>query len=339
MKQINAVLFGVGAMGKPMTRYLCEKGINIMGAFSRRSHIGEDLGVVAGLDKPLGININSSPDELLARGNIDVAIVATCSDMQSFYPVAEVCAKNKVNVLTITEEAFFPWQLSPKLASKLDNLARDNGVSISATGVQDVFWLNLPLVLTGASQSIESILGTARVNLDYYGPALLSQYPLDLSNEEYLAAAGEQDEGAILPIFGIALEALVANLGFTVKNRNVMHEPLFDTVDIRSDSLDKVIGKGRTCGVKEIYEMETEESVSLRVEFIEKLCRPDEKQIIGWDIKGTPDINLMIDDLAGEVVTCSTTVNRIPDIINAKPGYINTGDLSRITFRTNPVSV
>ncbi|MCZ6525230.1 MAG: hypothetical protein O6928_01520 [Gammaproteobacteria bacterium] len=339
MKKINAVLFGVGAMGKLMARYLVEKDVNILGVFSRRSHIGEDIGVVAGLDNPIAVPISSSAHDVLANKDIDIAVIATSSDMQSFYPLAESCAKHKVNVITISEQAFFPEPFVPDLAIKLDKLARENGISIAATGVQDIFWLNLPSILSGACQSIKSVLGTALVNLDMYGPAVVSRYPLDLSKEEYGTNDQSAETDEALPVFGIALEALVSNLDMVVTSRNVKHEPLYDTVDIESQSLDRIVKAGRTCGVLEIYEIETQQGISFRVEFIEKLCRKDEYEKISWDIKGVPDLNIVMENFPGEEITCATTVNRIPDVINAEAGYINTADLSRISYRASPLTL
>ena len=285
----------------------------------------------------MDVKITSSPEEVLSNKNIDIAVIATCSDMESFYPLAETCVKNKVNVITIAEQAFYPEPFVPELASKLDKLARENGVSIAATGVQDIFWLNLPLILSGACQSIDSVLGTALVNLDMYGSAVVSQYPLDLSKTEYEAGAVASDVAGPLPIFGIALEALVADLNLNVTSRNVQYEPLFGTVDIESQSLGKTIKAGRTCGVLEIYEVETEQGINFRVEFIEKLCQESEHEKIAWDIKGIPDLNITMENFPGEEITCATTVNRIPDVINANPGFIHAGDLSRISYRVNLV--
>ena len=59
-RPINAVIFGVGAMGKLTTRYLVEKGVKISGAYNRTSNLGEDLGTVAGLKQPLNVPITSA---------------------------------------------------------------------------------------------------------------------------------------------------------------------------------------------------------------------------------------------------------------------------------------
>jgi 4-hydroxy-tetrahydrodipicolinate reductase len=335
MRKINAVLFGTGAMGRLMAAYLHGKGINIVGAFSRTSCLGEDLGTVAGLAEPLGVRISSSPEQVLFSGKVDIAVIATCSDMQSLLPVAELCVRSRINVLTIAEQAFYPWPFVPEVVERLDQAAKQYGVTVLATGVQDIFWLVIPTALTGACHSINSVLGQSVVNLDLYGSALASQYPLDLTEAEYEVVA--KTAPAKLPFFGIALEALVSNLGLTATSRKSSHVPLYDSADIESPALGRVVKKGKTCGVQENYEVQTREGIHFRVEFVEKLCRKDEHERIAWSVRGTPDVSITMDDIRGPEITCATTVNRIPDVLAAAPGFIHAGQLPPARYRADSI--
>lgn len=333
---INVVLVGLGYMGRLTARYLVEKNYNIVAAVSRTSFVGQDLGEVAGLPEPLGIEVGTSLEDALGSQKVDVAIVTTSSDVESLTAIAVPCLSAGVNVVTITEEAFFP-RFSAEKGDKLDALAKENGVTLVATGVQDIFWLNLPAMLTGACHRIERMNCVSNVNLDVYGPALVSQYPLDLSQEEYDEAALKND-ARLIPFSGIALEALAEKMGLTPTRRATRHEPIFDIEDIISESLGRTIKAGRTCGVTEIYEIETEQGVQLQVRFIEKLNRPDEDQVISWEIIGEPKLNITTNRFPGEEVTCATTVNRIPDVIAAEPGFLSSGVLPAPSNRTSAAS-
>lgn len=332
MTQINAVLVGVGYMGRLTARYMAEKNINIVGAVSRKSFVGESLAKVAEAKIPPHIKVTTSLEDLVATGTVDVAVVTTSSDIKSLYPIAALCFKNKVNVVTISEEAFHPG-FSKEYGPKLDALARENGVTIVATGVQDIFWLNAPAMLAGSCQRIDAIQGLSAVNLDVYGPAVVAQYPLDMSREEYSVHAAQSDSSDLIPFSGIALEGLVEKMGLTPTKRTVRHDPIFDTVDIASESLGRIIKAGRTCGVTEIYEIETSEKVHFKVQFVEKLNRPDETQKITWDIKGEPDLSFKADQFPGAEVTCATLVNRIPDVISAPAGFLSSGNLPVATYK------
>ena len=247
-RPINAVLFGIGAMGKLAARYMLDKGVNIVGAYNRTSCIGEDLGIVAGLKQPLDVTVSSIGTAALDR-DVDIAVLTTVSDLISLYPVAEQCLKNGVNVVNISEQAFFPLQDETELAEKLDKLAKDNNATIVSTGVQDIFWLNVPSVVSGACHLVDAVYGSSSVNLDVYGPAVVSHFPIGLSRDRYEADLNNRADNRRLPIFGIAVEALVADLDLTVLTRALKYEPLFDEVPVKSRSLDKVIETGPDNGI------------------------------------------------------------------------------------------
>ena len=54
------------------------------------------------------------------------------------------------NVITIEEETVYPWRTAQDLARELDAVAKANGVTLAASGAQDVFWLHLVGTLLGA---------------------------------------------------------------------------------------------------------------------------------------------------------------------------------------------
>lgn len=331
-RPINAVLFGVGAMGKLAARYMVDKGVNIVGAFNRTSHIGEDLGIVAGLEQPLDVTVSSIETAALDR-DVDIAVLTTVSDLISLYPVAEQCLQNGVNVVTISEQAFFPLQNETELAEKLDKLAKNNNATIVSTGVQDIFWLNVPSVVSGACHLVEAVYGSSTVNLDVYGPAVVSHFPIGLTRDRYESDLDNETDSKPLPIFGIAAEALVADLDLTVLTRALKYEPLFDDVPVKSRSLDRVIEPGLITGLSEIYEIETKEEITFRVEFIQKIFNSNETEKINWQIEGTPSISLSFDPFMGGEITCTTLVNRIPDVINAEPGFLPASELAKTKYR------
>lgn len=336
IRPINAVLFGVGTMGKLTAKYLVEKGVNIVGAYNRTSCIGEDLGIVAGLNQPLDVTVSSIETAKLGR-EVDIAVLTTVSDLITLYPVAEQCLQNGVNVVTISEQAFFPLQDETELAEKLDKLAKNNNATIVSTGVQDIFWLNVPSVISGACHMVDTVRGSSTVNLDVYGPAVVSQLPIGLTQDQYESDLNNNTDNKPLPIFGIAAEALVADLDLTVLTRALKYEPLFDEVPIKSQSLDRVIEPGLITGLSEIYEIETKEGITFRVEFIQKIFKQDESEKITWHIEGTPNISLSFDPFMGGEITCTTLVNRIPDVINAEPGFLAASELATIKYRPLPL--
>ncbi len=52
-----------------------------------------------------------------------------------------------------------------------------------------------------------------------------------------------------------------------------------------------------------------------------KVYAPGESDSNRWSLVGEPSLELHNDDLPTHLTTCSTLVNRIPDVIAAEPGY------------------
>jgi hypothetical protein len=336
MEKIRAIVYGVGAMGKMMTKLMVEKGINIVGAIDLDPEVVDrDLGDVAGLGYPLNVTISNNADTVLSEQKADIAVMAVFTEMERMYPHLKKCAENGLNVITTSEEASYPWSTSPELAAKLDRLAKKHGVTITGSGFQDGFWINMISVLTGASHTIESITARATYNLDDYGAAVAEYSHVGQTKEDF--DRWLKEEGAEPSIFRMHLEALIADLGLTVKGIQESTEPTIDDIDLQCKSLGKTVKKGKVTGMSQIVEIETGQGINFRGELIGKVYRPDEEDINEWHIKGVPELYLKNDKVPTRTASGTQIVNRIPDIINAEPGYITLEKLPKLKYRAYPL--
>lgn len=172
MEKIKAIVYGVGEMGKIMTKLMVEKGVLIVGAVGHISNVGKDVGEVVGLGYPLNVKISNDADAVLGEQKADIAVVALFSEMEMMYPHLEKCIENGLNVVTTAEEALYPWPTSPELAAKLDKLAREHGVTLTGSGSDDALSVNLMSILTGCSHTIETVVTKSKFNADDYGPVV-----------------------------------------------------------------------------------------------------------------------------------------------------------------------
>ena len=77
---------------------------------------------------------------------------------------------------------------------------------------------------------------------------------------------------------------------------------------------------------------ETKEGITLETECIGKVYNKDEFDRNEWTIYGEPDTTLVIEKPATVELTCATIVNRIPDVINAEPGFIPTSRMGELKY-------
>ena len=65
---------------------------------------------------------------------------------------------------------------------------------------------------------------------------------------------------------------------------------------------------------------------------------PDEFDKNEWTVEGEPNTTLVINRPSTVELTCASIVNRIPDVINSKPGYVPTEEFGELNYRTKPLN-
>ena len=336
MRRIKAVVYGVGAMNSITTRMMLEKGVDIVGALAR-SHekVGKDLGEVAGLGFETGVVVEDDPDRVLSTRRADIAVIAVASYMSDMYEHLRRCAEHGVNAVTIAEEALYPWNSSPMQTAELDALARRNAVTITGTGHQDIYWVNIVSLLLGSAHKIESVTGRASWNVDDYGPEVVKDQRVDTSVEDFDQWLEEADRP---PSFGRnTLGALVENLGLTVEAQQTTTRPEIAKQPVESKSLGVTVEPGRVIGFTDVDTVRSHQGITLTFEMTGRLYVEGEADVNDWTVSGEPDLRLVNPAVPTMISTCCQMVNRIPDVINAPPGFITIEKLPALRYRTHPL--
>lgn len=352
MAKLRIAQYGCGKMAKYIMRYVYEKGGEIVAAFDVNPEIiGKDIGeIMGGPAKGVKVRDAAEADAVLASLKPDACIITTMSLMRDIRDALLVCAKNGVNAITTNEEAIFPMNSSPSLTREVDALAKKTGCTISGSGYQDVFWGNLIATLAGAMHKINTIRGSSSYNVEDYGIALakahgtglnLADFEKEIAAADNISPAERQkliDQGEFLPSYMWNVNGWLAErLGLTVKSQVQKCVPQTYDKELHSETLGMTIPAGHATGMSAVVTTETEEGVTLETECVGKVYAPEEFDRNDWTLYGEPDTQVVINRPATVELTCATIVNRIPDLINAAPGYVTTDLMPVNGYRVKPL--
>ena len=281
----------------------------------------------------------------------DIAIVTTMSLLKDLENPLLLCAELGINAITTCEEAFYPENSNPTLTNKINELAKKNNCTITGSGYQDIYWGQLISSIAGSTQKITKIKGSSSYNVEEYGIALAKAHGAGLSLEDFDKEVASVDKisneerqkiiesGEYLPSYMWNVNGwLCEKLGLTVKSQTQKCVPQTYKEDLYSSTLGMTVKAGDATGMSAVVTTETEEGITIESECIGKVYAPDEFDKNEWSIIGEPDTTIIVNKPATVELTCASVVNRIPDVINSKAGYVPTCEFGELNFRIKPLN-
>ncbi len=328
MKNLNVAVYGTGSMGTGIISLILEKGsLNLVGVISKRKEReGMDVGELLN-GRKTGIKISNSLDKIFEK-NIDVFLHATSSRVSEIYPEIIPILKNKINIITIAEEMSYPWVSNKNLAESLDNLARENGVSILGTGVNPGFVLDtLIITLTGVMKKIDRIYAKRVNDLSSYGPTVMKSQGVGTTLKEFEEGI---KNGTIVGHFGFpeSINMIADALNLKVDRIVETREPIISNTLRKTKYVE--VKEGMVAGCKHIARGIIDGVEKIVLEHPQQVL-PELEGVETGDyikIEGEPPINFVnTPEISGGVATISIAVNMIPLVYDAKPGLLTMKDL------------
>lgn len=352
-RKVRVAQYGAGKMSIYTMRYVYEKGGEIVAAIDINPNvIGKDIGEVMGTEnKGVKVEAVENAEKVLKETNPDIVIVTTMSLIKDVEDALTLCAKLGINAITTCEEAFFPANSNPQITNKLDEIAKKTNCTITGSGYQDIYWGQLISSIAGSTHKITKIKGSSSYNVEDYGIALAQAHGSGLSLEEFDKQVAALDrisdeerneminKGEYLPSYMWNVNGwLCAKLGLTVKSQTQKTVPQTYDKDIKSDTLGMVVKAGTATGMSAVVTTETEEGITLETQCIGKVYSEEDFDKNEWTIEGEPNTTLIINRPSTVELTCASVVNRIPDVINSKAGYVPTEEMGELNYRIKPLN-
>ena len=327
---IRVVLIGLGPIGAAVARQLvARKGFQIVGAVDiDPAKVGKDAGDVVELGRRLRVKVTDSMTKTLKATRPDVAVLCTSSSLTSVLPQFLEVLKQRVPIVTTTEEAAYVTPKNRRIVKQLDDAARKAKVAVVGTGVNPGFLMDaLPIALSAVCERVD------RVVVNRVQDARIRRLPFQqkigagLDNAQFARGV---ETGALRHVgFSESIHMIAAALGWTLDRVTDHIAPKIAQEPVASELL--AVDPGYVCGIVQdgVGYVDGEARITLHLEAY--LGAPESYDSVL--IEGSPRIHSKIDGgVHGDIATASMTVNTIPAVLLAAPGFRTMRDLRLPSF-------
>ena len=322
---IKVMHVGLGPIGAGVVRQVASrKGFKIVSAVDvDPAKVGKDLGDVCGVGRKLRVSIGDDITRAIKASKPDVAVLCTSSSLKRVVPEFEAVLKQRVPIVSTTEELAYPVKSNSAVAKRIDALAKRARVAVLGTGVNPGFTMDaLPIALTGVCERVE------KIHVDRIQDASIRRLPFQkkigagLTREQFMEKV---KDGSVRHV-GLAesITMIADALGWKLDRVTDDIQPKMAAQKTSSQFL--TVEAGQVCGLVQdgVGYRKGEPIITLHMEAY--LGAPESYD--GVRITGNPPLAMKISGgVHGDVATASITVNSIPKVIEAPPGLRTMRDM------------
>jgi 4-hydroxy-tetrahydrodipicolinate reductase len=322
---IKVMHVGLGPIGAGVVRQVASrKGFKIVSAVDvDPAKAGKDLGEVCGVGRKLRVSIGDDITRAIKASKPDVAVLCTSSSLKKVVPEFEAVLRQRVPIVSTTEELAYPVKSNAGVAKRIDALAKRARVAVLGTGVNPGFTMDaLPIALSGVCERVE------KIHVDRIQDASIRRLPFQkkigagLTREQFMEKV---KDGSVRHV-GLAESITMIADAMGWKLDRVTDEIHPKMAAHRTSSQFLTVEAGQVCGIVQdgVGYRKGEPIITLHMEAY--LGAPESYD--GVRITGNPPLSMKISGgVHGDVATVSITVNSIPKVIAAPPGLRTMRDM------------
>jgi hypothetical protein len=327
---IRVIHFGLGPIGAAVVKQVASrKGFKIVGAVDiDPAKAGRDLGDVVGLDRKLKVKVMDDAKKAIRASKPDVAVLCTNSSLKKVLPQIEAVLKQRVPIVSTTEELAYPSKANMKYARAIHQLAKKYKVAVLGTGVNPGFVMDaLPITLTGVCERVQAI------RIDRVQDARIRRLPFQqkigagLTREQFQKKV---DDTSVRHVGLTESVSMIADaLGWKLDKITDEIEPKIASAAVSSEFL--AVDPGYVCGIVQdgIGYRDGVPVITLHMEAY--LGAPESYDSV--EIDGSPALKMKIaGGVHGDIATASITVNSLPKILDVAPGLHTMRDMPIPSF-------
>jgi 4-hydroxy-tetrahydrodipicolinate reductase len=327
MDKINVIVYGCGVMGRRVAQALSPKrSLDVVGAIDIDPDlVGKDLGELFDPSQETRIPIEKKAEDLFSRVEAQAVVLTTTSHLTTVFPQIKECVTAGLNVISTCEELSFPWKRHPELAHKIDDLAKERGVSVTGTGINPGFLMDtLPLIMTAPCLDVKSVRVTRMMDSSKRRLPFQRKIGTGLTQQEFQQKMEEKEitghVGLLESIYMIA-----AGLGWELDEAiELPPEPVIDEKEVQTAV--GIVKPGDVIGLTSLAFGRKDGQEVIFLKFSANAGVDEEYDEIL--ITGESNIHQkIIGGVHGDIGTVAVTINSIPRVVSAPAGLVLMKDL------------
>ena len=276
------------------------------------------MGEVIDVQREMGVKIESDADALFSRTNAHAVVLTTTSHLEDVLPQIAQCVNAGLNVISTCEELSYPWKRSPELAQKIDDLAKEKGVTVVGTGINPGFLMDvLPLILTAPCLKVSSVKVTRMMDSSKRRVPFQKKVGTGLTQEEF---RDKIDNKIITGHVGLleSIYMIAEGLGWELDEAvELPPEPVMDEREIETAL--GTVRPGDVVGLTSVAFGKKEGKEVITLVFNANAAVDEEYDEIV--IEGEPNVHeKIIGGVHGDIGTVAVTINTIPRAVEASAG-------------------
>ncbi|MFE3059534.1 hypothetical protein [Nocardia sp. NPDC059239] len=316
LRGLDIALVGIGFHGRRIGELLVKRGANIVAAVDR-GDAGRALSeVIEGADDAVIIQREVAAAFAAAMRRPVIAVLAISGPVDAHDAVLLACLDHGVNAVTLETEVFDPSQ---QWRFAMDERARAAGVSVLATGIQDLWWVQLPALVTNFVADLHGVDIDHIVGLGDLSKSVGEVFQLGADVSQF--AAVEELLSQEAAILGAALRVLARRIGLRAGAIERQFEPVIAET-VLPDGHGGTIPAGSLAGAVETIRFQAA-GVEFTGRFISRLLPSDADPSDTVILRGDPDLRLEHRPFPGARLTDAAVVARLVDVVNADPGVLD----------------
>jgi 4-hydroxy-tetrahydrodipicolinate reductase len=250
---------------------------------------------------------------------VDVAIVATVSDLPSCAPTLRALLMRHISVVSTCEELSWPWSTHVELAGELSQLALTNNVHLLGTGVNPGFVMDaLPIAITTVCGAVRRVEVHRIQDAGMRRLSFQAKIGATLTVEEFQARAAAGTVRHVGLRESAAMIASTLGLGFEQYEESI--EPVIADQPMTCGL--GAIAAGAVRGVHQEAQVLVGDREVISLVFHAAIGEPNPHDRV--IVEGDPRIDLTIaGGVHGDIATSAVTLNAIVGLldIDHAPGF------------------